>query len=458
MFIIYTIFITLALFSGICANDFSLLNNENSLFIDNESFEPNISMRKINKDEDGLQEYTVHIDRETFNNLKTDSLVFFLNKVTDNAYSVTFNGIIIGSEGDMENGHSMFKNNPNHFSFDRKLIKDDNLLVINTYATYKSGLESKGVYIADSNIGMQQSRKVDFFGIHLPLIGIGVLIFSILVMVFIYFINQDREVAFLYCAIATFFMTIYFIDYLKIVYLSQNYLFYKKIFLISLFIAVWFYMIALSKFLNVFFLKYLSGFSAITFIIMSLLVNDFTLYKKLYTYWFFLILINIILGFFYSLSNLKKVRQAFIFVGAFLYASIYASSAILVEFFNFSFIINSPLVYLVVFSSLPILFGFEELINKEKQIRQGKEQTAKEYLNSITDNLTGAWNQKFLYNRFREKTDELVLAMIDIDDFKKINDKYGHSAGDYILKEFTDLIFKSVRKTDDVCRYRKLSL
>lgn len=341
----------------------------------------------------------------------------------------------------MKNGHSMFKNSPNHFTFDRKLIKDDNLLVINTYATYKSGLESKGIYIADNNIGMRQSRKMDFFGIHLVLIGIGFLLFSILIMIFIYYINQEREVAFLYYAIATFFVSIYFVDYLKIIYLSHDYLFYKKIFLIALFIAVWFYMLALSKFFKLRYLKYIAGFNAISFIIMSLLVNDFTLYKKLYTYWFFLILINIILGFLYSLSNFKKVRQAFIFVGAFLFASIYASSAILIEFLNFSFNINSPLVYLVVFSALPILFGFEELLNKEEQIRHVKRQSEMEFLNSITDNLTGAWNQQFLNNKFPKNTDEIILAMIDIDDFKKINDKYGHSTGDSLLKEFANIIF-----------------
>ncbi len=453
MFLSYTIFVLLALFSGISANDFSLLNNENSLFIKNEFFQPNLSMRKINKDEDGLQEYSVHLSGDEFSNLKTDTLVFFLNKVTDNAYSVKFNDIIIGSEGDMKNGHSMFKNSPNHFSFDRSLVKDDNLLVINTYATYKSGLESKGVYIADSNIGMRQARKLDFFGIHLVLIGIGFLLFSILIMIFIYYINQEREIAFLYCAIATFFVSIYFVDYLKIIYLSRNYLFYKKIFLIALFIAVWFYMLAMSKFFKLRYLKHLAAFNAISFIIMSLLVNDFTLYKKLYTYWFFLILINIILGFLYSLSNLKKVRQAFIFVGAFLYASIYASSAIIVEFLNFSFNINSPLVYLVVFSALPILFGFEELISKEKQIHHVKKQSEQEYINSITDNLTGAWNQRFLYNKLRENSEEIILAMIDIDNFKEINDKYGHTAGDFLLKEFTNLVLETVRKTDDVCRY-----
>lgn len=43
--------------------------------------------------------------------------------------------------------------------------------------------------------------------------------------------------------------------------------------------------------------------------------------------------------------------------------------------------------------------------------------------------------------------------MIDIDDFKLVNDHHSHLAGDFILKAFSDLARKAVRKEDIVCRY-----
>lgn len=82
-----------------------------------------------------------------------------------------------------------------------------------------------------------------------------------------------------------------------------------------------------------------------------------------------------------------------------------------------------------------------------------------EYL-SVTDGLTGLYNRRhFEYNLEREflrvmryKSD-LSLAIIDIDFFKKVNDTYGHQYGDYALKEISEILSASFRKTDMIYRY-----
>jgi diguanylate cyclase (GGDEF)-like protein len=79
---------------------------------------------------------------------------------------------------------------------------------------------------------------------------------------------------------------------------------------------------------------------------------------------------------------------------------------------------------------------------------------------AMTDELTGLYNRNYMQHIFNEeilnaknKADTLSLAIIDIDFFKKINDTYGHTVGDYILKSLSQLMQEKFRKQDTLIRY-----
>ena len=79
---------------------------------------------------------------------------------------------------------------------------------------------------------------------------------------------------------------------------------------------------------------------------------------------------------------------------------------------------------------------------------------------SVTDALTGLFNRRHFEDTLEREflravryKNNLSFAIIDIDYFKKVNDTYGHSTGDYILKEVAYLISQTFRKTDMVFRY-----
>jgi two-component system, cell cycle response regulator len=55
--------------------------------------------------------------------------------------------------------------------------------------------------------------------------------------------------------------------------------------------------------------------------------------------------------------------------------------------------------------------------------------------------------------RSRRYGKALSLLMIDVDDFKTINDQYGHLVGDAVLKDVAILIQQQVREIDEVCRF-----
>lgn len=77
-----------------------------------------------------------------------------------------------------------------------------------------------------------------------------------------------------------------------------------------------------------------------------------------------------------------------------------------------------------------------------------------------TDSLTGLYNRHFLdrmlqieISRVRRYNQSLSILMIDLRDFKHINDAYGHQFGDYMLREAAQLILANVRRPDIVVRY-----
>ena len=79
---------------------------------------------------------------------------------------------------------------------------------------------------------------------------------------------------------------------------------------------------------------------------------------------------------------------------------------------------------------------------------------------SITDGLTGLYNYRHLmerleseYKRALRYDHSLALLMIDIDNFKELNDKFGHPCGDFIIKNVAMLLKQNVRTTDLIARY-----
>lgn len=79
---------------------------------------------------------------------------------------------------------------------------------------------------------------------------------------------------------------------------------------------------------------------------------------------------------------------------------------------------------------------------------------------ATTDPVTNLVNRRIILSRIEQEKNRMergskpfVLIMIDIDNFKQINDEYGHSGGDYVLVTLAELISLTLRKQDEVARW-----
>lgn len=79
---------------------------------------------------------------------------------------------------------------------------------------------------------------------------------------------------------------------------------------------------------------------------------------------------------------------------------------------------------------------------------------------SITDQLTNLYNRKQItevlnkeFERFKRYNINFSMILMDIDNFKKINDTYGHLIGDKVLKEFAKILQNNIRKSDVIGRW-----
>jgi diguanylate cyclase (GGDEF)-like protein len=99
-----------------------------------------------------------------------------------------------------------------------------------------------------------------------------------------------------------------------------------------------------------------------------------------------------------------------------------------------------------------------KMLNTQNDQLQDMNQKLEEL--SITDGLTGLFNHRHFWNilntelsRVNMYQGDLALLLIDLDDFKRVNDQFGHAVGDLLLQSVARVQRETVRDTDIVARY-----
>ena len=133
------------------------------------------------------------------------------------------------------------------------------------------------------------------------------------------------------------------------------------------------------------------------------------------------------------------------------------ASAITAAMFFISATVSFPLQFHIVAGIGTLAFATWLVIiltEKERQLRE------KLYLSSITDSLTNLYNSAYLRERAKEEIrrchregQSFTLGFLDLDGFKKINDRCGHLTGDGVLRQVAELLKKNTRGQELLIRY-----
>lgn len=104
--------------------------------------------------------------------------------------------------------------------------------------------------------------------------------------------------------------------------------------------------------------------------------------------------------------------------------------------------------------------GGEKLVETLVDLTDRKRLEEELYWLSVTDHLTGAYNRRYFVEmlereveRARRSSRFFSLVMFDLDRFKTINDRFGHAAGDWVLKSIVSAVKCRLRKADCLARW-----
>lgn len=125
---------------------------------------------------------------------------------------------------------------------------------------------------------------------------------------------------------------------------------------------------------------------------------------------------------------------------------------------------NSVILEARIKTHLELKISKDELKNSIEELRDINEKLKQEIKHSEflanRDYLTGIYNRRYMmerlkeeYNKFKRSKQKFTIGILDLDDFKKFNDTYGHECGDFILVSMTKAILDNIRESDCFARW-----
>ncbi len=412
-----------------------------------------LAYRLLNHADEQRMAFSAHIPKDELNFSDDGNYAVMVSQLNGQAYSVYFNGTFLGTVGDMQSGNSNIWNSVDSFYFDRRLVNDDNVLRIEILSLYDRGLSFMPVFILPSGDLGTHLCYAKFFTEGIVLLSIGFCVFASIIVLKLFLMSSPKNRSFIYFGLAILFLGGYLLDYTSSSYMPLDYLVYKKLVFGCLYTSMSFASLGMYRFFHRKSHLVLSIITFAGYMLGAVFISDIIAFKAFYNYYNLLIVLNLLNWIATSVRYFKKTDEAKMFFIGNVCLLLCALIDVYMTVSGRLFSLTTPYTYAFIFSLTSIILFFREFINKDQQLKLVNDAHQESYFASITDGMTGLYNHRYLLDVLTQTPPPYSAAMLDIDDFKNINDTFGHRFGDTIIQFVAQSLSNGVRSTDIVFRY-----
>ena len=377
---------------------------------------------------------------------KIEEALFFIPFIAGNGIKVYIDDIYIGQQGDLKEGNASIWNKAQIYSFPKTLSSGSHEIKIIIYGLYEVGI-LKTPFIQSKNDGIFRKQFLFFYFQYLIEIISGMLIFLSIIFIATGLITHENSHINFFMGLFLISIFLFILDYSFIDYLFIKYLVFKKISFAGISLAMIFLIILINK---IFRIKN-GNIDKIIILVNSLILlagifipDNMIELRRIYSKThLFIILILIYISVKIFRTKQKSVYTELLLTG--LMTVFFISGYDIVQLFLHTGTVFYTHIGLIIFTILVSAIALNNIIEIHTLAALEKGRAEEFHKDSITDSLTGIYNRRIINVLDELITEIYSVIIIDMNDFKIINDTYGHNCGDIVLKKAADIIQETTR-------------
>ncbi len=371
------------------------------------------------------------------------------------AYGIYFNDTFLGSVGDMQADRSNIRNSMNWFLIDKSAIRRDNELKIIISGWDDPGHSSVSAHILNMDNLNRYLDKMKFLTQDIYFVNVGLTMFGSLMILVLFLIVTPCKISSLYFFffLALLFRTVFILDCIPWYALPFSRFTYQRLMVLALYLSITAVSMGIYRLFGNKGDKNIALVTMAGIVLIELISKDRLTFQSISKDYSLIIVVNALSWLYTSYRNLKKSVAAKMFLAG---STVFCLSAAFNAYCAIRGRDAGPTTSFLdafIFASIAIILYCNEIMDRESQLQSVSYNYHSVYKAAITDEMTGLYNRAYMVDRLHKAKPPYSVVMLDIDDFKEINDSCGHRFGDMVVCHIALNLKKHVRSVDLVFRY-----